>query len=335
MVEITGVQSTSKHKEGDYERIIIEKYCIVKKIPPVIVICEDVLAEHIIQNIDEINLGSMKIIRAGSWNNFSTLLYGINFYKKYSFKNNELDVICVVDGDILEENILEKISQTHSGSFTSNNQEFKEIINSLHLQIVSFDLESNNGSLITGIPEFNHKKWLDDISDECIFNVFKEKLENLDKIISEGLSCECLNYAKLEKIRIEQEINEVKRIINASRSIEFQTKQQQKIMKKVKTYQKGILLKRQKNLKIDYHRFYNQLSHLLQKGDTFRYYRINKTDDKETREEEIQNAVFAIIKRFNKEKWDKYVFNVKNRILTSIENHQNRFSKDYFNNEEI
>ncbi len=197
------METITKHKENDYEHIEIKRQgtATYRYIPPVIVVCEDKLSEIIIRQIEDLNV---KIICAGSWNNFTTLLYGINFYRKQLNNIDGLlpEIVCVIDGDISENEIISRIENTHNGRINGINdidyikQKIKEDMVSFSLD---YELDGNN----KGIPEFNHKRWLDSISENTIREVLSSKLNAID---------------------VEQEIKETLRIINASQKINFDKK---------------------------------------------------------------------------------------------------------------
>lgn len=170
MIGITGIEEISKHKDNDYERIEIKRQgtAISRYIPPVIVVCEDKLAEEIIRKIEDLNV---KIICAGSWNNFTTLLYGINFYRQQLNNIDGLlpEIVCVIDGDISEDEIISRIENTHSGRSSNDISYIKQKIKE---DIVSFSLEYKLDSGNKGAPEFNHKSWLDSINEGTVRGLF-------------------------------------------------------------------------------------------------------------------------------------------------------------------
>lgn len=301
MIGIIGSTEITKHKDKNHETITITRRgdAMSKYIPPVIVVCEDKLSQIVIRQIENLNV---EIIYAGSWNNFTTLLYGINFYKKQIDNLSDLlpEIVCVIDGDISKEDIIKRIKETHSGRDTNDSE---SIINKIENDIISFTLEHGLETNNKGIPEFNHKIWLDSIDESIVQSAFDTRLSELDNI-RKSLKPENTTICNTEYYNIQKEIEETIRIIDASRSIQFDQK-------------KGGFF--------DYHKYYKILSRKLESGDTFRIYMIHY----------IEYTVLSIIKKYNNQAWVNYTNNVKEKIEEKCCIHHEKFKHDYLNGEKI
>lgn len=297
MIGIIGYTEIAKHQDNNKDSINITRYGSAKHkyIPPVIVVCEDRLSELVIRQIEDLNV---EVIHAGSWNNFTTLLYGINFYRAQLDGVNDLlpEIVCVIDGDIQNSNVINRIKETHCGR---NSNIYSKIIKKIESDIVSFALEYEVGSNNKGIPEFNHKNWLDSIDESIVTNHFSTRLERL-RDIQQVSNDEYKIICQIEISNIEKEIEETIRIINASKSIKFDQK---------------------KGCYFDYHKYYNMLSRALENGDTFLKYMIH----------EIEYTVLSIIKKYNNQAWLSYINDVKIKVEEKCSIHQEKFKHDYLN----
>jgi hypothetical protein len=253
----------------------------------------------VIRQIEDLNV---EVIHAGSWNNFTTLLYGINFYRAQLDGVNDLlpEIVCVIDGDIQNSNVINRIKETHCGR---NSNIYSKIIKKIESDIVSFTLEYEVGSNNKGIPEFNHKNWLDSIDESIVTNHFSARLERL-RDIQQVSNDESKIICQIEISNIEKEIEETIRIINVSKSIKFDQK---------------------KDGYFDYHKYYNILSRALENGDTFLKYRIH----------EIEYTVLSIIKKYNNQAWLSYINDVKIKVEEKCSIHQEKFKHDYLNGKKI
>lgn len=301
MIGIIGCTEIAKHQDDNKDSINITRYGSArhKYIPPVIVVCEDRLSELVIRQIEDLNVD---VIHAGSWNNFTTLLYGINFYRAQLDGVNDLlpEIVCVIDGDIPNSNVISRIKETHCGR---NSNIYSKIIKKIESDIVSFTLEHEVESNNKGIPEFNHKNWLDSIDESIVTNHFSTRLERL-RNIQQVSNDESKIICQLEISDIEKEIEETIRIINVSKSIKFDQK---------------------KDGYFDYHKYYNMLSRALENGDTFLKYRTH----------EIEYTVLSIIKKYNNQAWLSYINDVKIKVEEKCSIHQEKFKHDYLNGKKI
>lgn len=303
MVKIIGSTEIAKYKDDTIDSINITRYGSARNkcIPPVIVVCEDRLSELVIGKIEDLN--NIVVIHAGSWNNFTTLLYGVNFYRCQLDSINNLlpEIVCVVDGDIPKANIIDKIRKTHCGRISNN---YSEIFKKIESDIVSFTLEHGLGSNNKGIPEFNHKIWLDSIDESIVTNHFSAKLEEQKNILKNSDDKIVLSVCNITIHNIEEEIKETIRIINASKSIRFDKK---------------------KDGNFDYHKYYKILSRKLEGGDTFFKYMIH----------DIENTVLSIIKKYNNQAWLTYIKDIKAKVEEKCSIHQEKFKHDYLNAKRI
>jgi len=158
-----------------------------KFIDSIILIIEDDLAEKVIDVIArDFNNLSRKCIRSGVWHNQAPCLLGFMLYAERLKGTNlpQLSILAIDDGDI---NIDEKEKRLKK-LIKGNNwgEEIKDVQYQLPKLMLSFKLEYL-GEEIKGLPEYNHKRWFEEINEESILSVNKlankEKVQNLLSLI--------------------------------------------------------------------------------------------------------------------------------------------------------
>jgi hypothetical protein len=305
-VGIMGMTSYST-SEGENSKItVIERHgsMIGNVIPSVIVICEDNLAKTIINMVADEVRGAYKIITAGAWDNMPTLLYGIYVYReqlKASGDRRFLEVICITDGDIRNEHLNEVLGKVHRGINVP--EDMKKALALTKESLYSFSLEHSKS--VAGLPEYHHQLWLNEVSQEAVSAYHQEKIKMLESGL-EYVDEKHILPIKVQLMLVEKEMAEVNRIANASRGILF--------------YE----LKDDKD-RIDCHKFYGVLKDQLSKGDTLMNYSLYN----------LEYSVLSIIKKYNANRWQAYIAQVKDAMNKAFDHHLEMFSPDRFNLTEL
>ncbi|MCI0997075.1 hypothetical protein [Pseudomonas corrugata] len=304
MVGILGTTSVEVKKDQESKIITITQRgsLISNVIPSVIVVCEDAVAERTLGLVAAETKGSYKIVTAGAWGNMATLLYGMYFYRKHLQQTGDtrfLEVLCVTDGDISPPWFHKVIEETHRGSHAPSH--VKETLSLIKQNLISFKL-SDHPKNTKGIPEYNHKKWLDEITEHHISKHFESRIAELNSFLEKSTRDQ-EGGISVEIFLIKREISETLRIIEASRRMKF---------------------KAVDNL-VDFHAYYKRLSAVLRRGDTFTHYPQN----------DMVYAVLSIIRKFNSARWHSYIAPIKGSMEEAFINQVNVFRKDRFNNMEI
>lgn len=114
-----------------------------------------------------------KYIFSGVWGNQVSCLYGFLTYglALADIRMPSFGIVAVVDGDIPEESVLKRANEVIKGNHKNEDQ--KKIIDRILDSIISFGLEFKPEG-IGGLPEYNHKKWFEEINEEVILQVHKE-----------------------------------------------------------------------------------------------------------------------------------------------------------------
>lgn len=305
-VGLMGMTSVSTSVGENSKKTLIERRgsMVSNLIPSVIVICEDDLAKTILGMAAREAKGSYKIITAGAWDNMPTLMYGIYVYReqlKASGDNRFLEVVCVTDGDIHNDKLNKVLGKVHSGINVPDDIKkalalAKASLHGLHLQ----DLKP-----IGGLPEYHHQLWLNEISEEFINSYHREKVQMLESAL-ERAEKRHRPSVEIELICLKNDMAEVNRIANASRSIPFYSMKDDE----------G---------RVDCHEFYNVLRTNLSDGDTLMKYSLHH----------LEFSVLSIIRQYNAERWQAYIAPVKDAMEKAFAHHVKMFTPDRFNLTEI
>jgi len=301
-IGIRGVTSCERSVEGGTNSLLIKRSGTAARnlIPLVIVVCEDALASTVLElMMGEIG-GGYKIVTAGAWDNMPALLYGIYFYRGLSKDSGDkryLEVICVLDGDIKERFFRKGMDSIHRG--VSASDDVKMILNQIEADLVNFKLERAQHY---GLPEYNHKTWLEEISDEVIDAYHEARLSEL-----KGSSDNVSGAAASELFEIEAETSEAKRIINCSRDLVLHD------------FENG------KN-KFDFHGYYKKLEDGLAGGNSFFKYPLHSG---------MSYCVLKIIIKYNSSRWESYVAPVKAAIKAACVRHEKMYRNDRLNYTEL
>ena len=269
-------------------------------IPSIIVVCEDKIAAQIIGLIKA--KGSYKVVTAGAWGNMATLLYGMYFYRTHLKQTGDprfLEILCVTDGDITPYWLQKVVEETHRGSHIP--EHIKETLSLIKQNLIGFNL-SEHPLDAKGLPEYNHKKWLEEITEDEVNKYFEVRVAELNSFI-ENCTSDQEGGIGVELFLIKREISETLRIIELSKKMKF------KAVDNV----------------VNYHAYYKRLTIGLKRGDTLMHYQ----------QHDIVYAVLTIIKKFNISRWEAYIEPVKASMEEAFAKQVDVFKKDRFNNMEI
>ncbi|WP_336221631.1 hypothetical protein [Citrobacter amalonaticus] len=164
-----------------------------KFIPFIYVLVEDSLAKEVIELMfprDSVNKpkSAIKCIISGVWQNQAACMYGFYTYGNElisSYRIPFFSILAVADGDICEENQNKRLDKVIKGDSLNKDQvEIKEKIRSHTTQ---FKLEyregpGTNNEKIKALPEYNHKKWFDEITEQMILDQHQNVLDGPDKL---------------------------------------------------------------------------------------------------------------------------------------------------------
>ncbi|PBQ06358.1 hypothetical protein CCL17_02205 [Pseudomonas congelans] len=304
MIGIMGTTSIEvKHEQGAKIITITQRGSLKSNvIPSVIMVCEDAIAEAVLDLVRAETNGSYRIVTAGAWGNMPTLLYGMYFYRNHLQQTGDkrfLEVLCVTDGDITPHWFEKVIEETHRGSHAP--EHIKETLSLIKQNLISFEL-SEHPEKAKGIPEYNHKKWLEEISPDQVNKHFESRLAELKSFL-ERCTRDQEGGIEIEIFHIKKEISETLRIIEVSQKMKFKAVE-------------GFL---------DYHAYYKRLSAVLKRGDTLMHYP----------QHDVVYSVLCIIRKFNPARWNAYIAPVKKAMREASCNQTDVFRKNRFNNTEI
>lgn len=138
-------------------------------IPPIYLIVEDRLAESIVNCMftqDERYL-SRHFIFSGAWQNQASCLYGFFVYGQEisRFGIPSFNVLAIDDGDVTDEEKEGRLKKVLKGDYLRPDQ--KEVKEKIVSSITSLRLQFLDKT-IKGRPEYNHKRWFEEISREVI-----------------------------------------------------------------------------------------------------------------------------------------------------------------------
>ncbi|MBU9855810.1 hypothetical protein ACJ8PD_02985 [Serratia sp. CY70267] len=304
MIGIIGTTSIEVRKDQGSKIITITQRGASKSnvIPSVVVVCEDAIAAKVLDLVNAETKGSYRVVTAGAWGNMATLLYGMYFYRRHLQETGDtrfLEVLCVTDGDITPDWFQKVIKETHRGTHAPDH--IKETLSLIEQSLISFKL-SDHPEKTKGIPEYNHKKWLDEISEEHVNKYFETRLAELNSFL-ERSKRDQEGGIGIEIWHIKKEISETLRIIEVSQKMKFKAVDDL----------------------VDYHAYYKRISAVLKRGDTLMHYH----------QHDIVYSVLSIIRKFNPVRWHAYITPVKEAMEEASFNQTEVFRKDRFNNTEI
>lgn len=199
-IGIIGSHSIEYRKNGDILETRTGSFTY-SYIPSFFIVVEDDLAKKVVELIacDFISL-SIKYIIAGTWGNQASCIFGFIMYAKQLECINipHFSIISIDDGDIKKEYKEKRINAILKGNYYG--EELKTAKKSLSNLMYSFDLEFLSED-IKGLPEFNHKKWFEEINEKAILsvtkpsNIYEERqIESLIDIIAFSKSLDLTDY---------------------------------------------------------------------------------------------------------------------------------------------
>jgi hypothetical protein len=205
-----------------------------KFIPFIYVIVEDRLAKEVIDLTLRLNStygpkSAIKYIISGVWANQASCLYGFYTYGNElttSYQIPFFSALAVTDGDISEAELNKRLNQVIKGSLNDDQSAIKEKIRNHTTRFRLEHLCGANEEPIKALPEYNHKLWLDEITEQMIFEQHQKEMDSPD-----GLT----------RLLAQHEIGTLLEVIAYSRSI-------------LNGQAANI-----ENEKIDYHRYYDLL----------------------------------------------------------------------------
>lgn len=163
MVGILGIKTVTK--SGSFNS---------KFIPPLYILVEDDLAKTVVDCICESesykSYFSRNYIISGAWSNQASCLYGFYTYalKMESHGIPSFGVVAIIDGDVEENAIKKRVNDVIKGNHRNSDQ--VEIIEKIAQSTTSFYLEFKDEG-INALPEYNHKKWFEEITEEKVLEV--------------------------------------------------------------------------------------------------------------------------------------------------------------------
>jgi hypothetical protein len=304
-IGLTGITSIIKNSTKNSQTITINRTGTAthRHIPSVIVVCEDKLAATAIDLITAELNGSYRVLTAGTWKNMATLLYGMHFYQTNLAAAGDtrfLEVVCVTDGDIPDAKINQAIRETHRGDHVS--EDAQNILDHIQQSLVHFNLATHLDEPVSGLPEYHHKIWLEEIGADFLKEHFQVELTRLNSIKNPTADPNITWGIKSNIMEINMKINEVLTLIGNSKTLNFDKKDKSP----------------------NYHRYYKDLRRKFT-GDTPHTYSIHS----------VEYAVLKIIQTYNRKRWDEYINPVKEALNRAWARQFDRFKADRFNHIDI
>lgn len=172
-VGIMGLKTVERRSNGD----VIETRtgsATHKFIHPFFLVVEDDLAVEVIDTIacDLTNI-SRKYIKAGVYGNQAACLFGFLLYAEQLKGTNvpPFSILAIDDGDIGEKQKEKRLDGLLKGNYYGD--ALKKAKVDLSELLLSFNLEYLNCGVTKGLPEYNHKRWLEEIDRDVILAVDK------------------------------------------------------------------------------------------------------------------------------------------------------------------
>lgn len=163
MINVLGIKTETR--SGSF----VSKY-----IPYFYVVVEDELAKSVIDCLCEgSDYFARKYIFSGVWANQASCLYGFFTYglALSDIQMPSFGIVAIVDGDVEEESIRNRINDIIKGNYRNDDQ--RKIVEMISNSVISFNLEFKPKDT-NGLPEYNQKKWFEEITEEKIVKTHKE-----------------------------------------------------------------------------------------------------------------------------------------------------------------
>ncbi|MFV8760142.1 hypothetical protein ACSMDK_25120 [Yersinia enterocolitica] len=260
-------------------------------IPRMDVFCEDFLAKVILERIAAEEHIPLNIHITGSWKNLPRLNFGLTLLKNLNPSLKEHVFLCIVDGDIQYSELEASINNAFDGNYKPDY--LPKVITDMESSITSFKIESKDN--ISGTPEYNHKMWLEKITEDLLLSsephksIFDKcaKILSFEKITKEVNSCVMMEINHEKRV-----ISEILRFINTSRSIEP--------------------IKSKSGRTLNYHNYYNELSEKIKVVNSFMHLPVHYTHD----------TVIKLISTYQPEIWLDYTNMVRIKLKEKWKLHQ-------------
>ena len=172
-VGIIGIHSIEKRLNGDVVETRTGSFAH-KYVSSFYLVVEDTLAKQVVDIIanDFANL-PRKYIYAGAWGNQAACLFGFLMYAKQLENSNvpQFSILSIDDGDIKKEHKEKRLNKLLKGNYYGD--ELKVAKDNLSRLMLSFNLEYLDCNVEKGLPEYNHKKWFEEIDEETILSIDK------------------------------------------------------------------------------------------------------------------------------------------------------------------
>ncbi|MCU1739866.1 MULTISPECIES: hypothetical protein [unclassified Pseudomonas] len=200
-IGIMGVKSIERRKNGDTVETRTGSFAR-KHIGSFFLVVEDLLAKQVIDVIscDFLNL-PRRYIFSGVWGNQAACLFGFLMYSKQLESTNvpQFSILAIDDGDIPQSEREKRINKLLKGNYFGD--ELKVAKENLNRLMLSFKLEYLDPGVKKGLPEYNHKKWFEEIKKEAIIeadnpsNIYEERqTESLLELIEFSKSISLDDY---------------------------------------------------------------------------------------------------------------------------------------------
>ena len=198
-IGVLGVKSIEKRTNGNV--VETRKGSFTHKyIAPFFLVVEDDLAKQVIEIIaSEFPSLPRKYIHSGVWVNQAACLLGFLMYAKELESTNvpQFSILSIDDGDIKTEEKEKRLKKLLKGNYFG--EELEVAKKTLSELMLSFKLEYFN--VKKGLPEYNHKKWFEEINKEIILSIDKpsnlyeeRKVESLMGLIEFSKSIKLDDY---------------------------------------------------------------------------------------------------------------------------------------------
>jgi len=141
-----------------------------KFIPSMYILLEDDLAIHVIDCLYSSENLPRKYILSGVWRNQASCLYGFLTYSAEieAIKIPSFGIVAIGDGDIGEQEVQSSIAGAIKGDYKNPGQE--KIAEKIASCTTCFNLLLRPAG-VKGHPEYNHKKWFEEITPEMVSSV--------------------------------------------------------------------------------------------------------------------------------------------------------------------
>ncbi len=200
-IDVLGVRIIEKRKNGGVFETRTGSFAN-KYIAPFFLIVEDNLAKQVIEIIaSEFTSLPRKYIFSGTWVNQAACLLGFLMYAKELESTNvpQFSILSIDDGDIKKEEKEKRLKKLLKGNYFG--EELGVAKKLLSEFMLSFNLEYFDSNVEKGLPEYNHKKWLEEIDKEIILSIDRpsnlheeRKVESLLELIDFSKSIELNDY---------------------------------------------------------------------------------------------------------------------------------------------